>query len=606
INSLFFLQDQLGVPSKHIHVVGHSLGAQLAGYTGEYLKSHGAILGRITGLDPAEPYFEGTDPVVRLDPTDAELVDVIHTDAGPIITGDKYQRRKDVTATPPALDEALHMFSVSASRASSELTNEETVRRPWDSSAHIGNLSTDLGNPSTHLWIILQTLRSFNRLKDSFNIPWESFNMPWESFYRPWDPFYRPWDSSADLGNLSTDLGNPSTYLGNPSTYLGNPSTYLGNPFADLGILSQIWDPSLLMSPPTGLGILQPSGHFDFYPNGGVRMPGCGAHFVDAVAKEQGNIPYGLRRFIGCNHIRSYEYFTESINSECPFLSIECGSWEAYWKGLCWECGDDWSRCARMGAHTDSYLNYSLPDVPLKKMYLITGPDSPFCTLHHRVRVIMSYTAAARRHGGDIGVFHITLFGQHGASPRLKLNPEEMFFEPGNVYSYMIGTADLGHLHYVVLEWSYVTAYYNPLSWRLLSNPVVYVNRIHIDSIEMQERYEFCGLDMPFHSGTQRQLEWQAGCPEQAPPPGASFLGTIINFDVEDTISNNIDAVNSGLNSLGNGQFINNLASSANQATRELMEDARRRMGTRFSKTSSISEERNQGTWKGDREGSFS
>ena len=32
------------------------------------------------GLDPAGPYFENTDPSVRLDPTDALFVDVIHTD----------------------------------------------------------------------------------------------------------------------------------------------------------------------------------------------------------------------------------------------------------------------------------------------------------------------------------------------------------------------------------------------------------------------------------------------------------------------------------------------------------------------------------------------
>ena len=32
------------------------------------------------GLDPAGPYFDNTDPSVRLDPTDARFVDVIHTD----------------------------------------------------------------------------------------------------------------------------------------------------------------------------------------------------------------------------------------------------------------------------------------------------------------------------------------------------------------------------------------------------------------------------------------------------------------------------------------------------------------------------------------------
>ncbi|KAK3855350.1 hypothetical protein Pcinc_038251 [Petrolisthes cinctipes] len=429
-----------GVDLKRVHVVGHSLGAQMAGYTGHYLSLHGATLGRITGLDPAEPYFEGTDPVVSLDPGDATLVDVIHTDAGPIITG--------------------------------------------------------------------------------------------------------------------------------------------------------------------GLGIQLPAGRLDFYPNGGVTMPGCGAHLVESVAKEQGNIPYGIRRFIGCNHIRSYEYFTESINTKCPFLGIECLSWDAYWKGNCWQCKNEndstGSSCAMMGAHanipyipTNTNTNTThqhrqlqlLQQMSLRlensggtKLFLITGSDSPFCSFHHRVSVVMSYTPPARQHGGDIGIFYITLVGRV-SSRRIQLNPEEIFFEPGNVYTYMIGTEDLGHLKSAKLEWSYVTAYYNPLTWRLLSTPAVYVNRIHINSIEMQERYEFCGMDQAFQSGWVRHLEWQPVCPQQAPPPGASFLGTIINFDVEDTITNNIDAVNSGLNSLGNGQLINNLASSANQAARELMEDAKRRVG---------------------------
>ena len=37
--------------------------------------------GVLLGLDPAGPYFEGTPPEVRLDPTDANFVDVIHSNA---------------------------------------------------------------------------------------------------------------------------------------------------------------------------------------------------------------------------------------------------------------------------------------------------------------------------------------------------------------------------------------------------------------------------------------------------------------------------------------------------------------------------------------------
>ena len=38
-----------------------------------------------TGLDPAQPYFEDTQPEVRLDATDAEFVDIVHTDGRDII-----------------------------------------------------------------------------------------------------------------------------------------------------------------------------------------------------------------------------------------------------------------------------------------------------------------------------------------------------------------------------------------------------------------------------------------------------------------------------------------------------------------------------------------
>ncbi|KAJ7383379.1 hypothetical protein OS493_028460 [Desmophyllum pertusum] len=63
------------------HIVGFSLGAHVAGYAGSRLKLNGLTLARITGLDPAGPGFSAEDPALRLDPSDARFVDVIHTDA---------------------------------------------------------------------------------------------------------------------------------------------------------------------------------------------------------------------------------------------------------------------------------------------------------------------------------------------------------------------------------------------------------------------------------------------------------------------------------------------------------------------------------------------
>lgn len=70
------LQEDHGLKPEDVHLIGHSLGAHTAGYAAERIPG----IGRITGLDPAEPYFQGMDSEVRLDPSDAMFVDVIHTD----------------------------------------------------------------------------------------------------------------------------------------------------------------------------------------------------------------------------------------------------------------------------------------------------------------------------------------------------------------------------------------------------------------------------------------------------------------------------------------------------------------------------------------------
>lgn len=77
------LHKNLAVPLSHIHVTGHSLGAHISGFTGYYVRQYlGGKISRISGLDPAGPLFLLATSRSRLDPTDANFVDVIHTDAG--------------------------------------------------------------------------------------------------------------------------------------------------------------------------------------------------------------------------------------------------------------------------------------------------------------------------------------------------------------------------------------------------------------------------------------------------------------------------------------------------------------------------------------------
>ncbi|XP_075224468.1 endothelial lipase-like isoform X2 [Lycorma delicatula] len=65
--------------SNEIHIIGHSLGAHVAGVAGNIFSG---TVGRITGLDPAKPGYELADSAEVLSNDDAEFVDVIHTAAG--------------------------------------------------------------------------------------------------------------------------------------------------------------------------------------------------------------------------------------------------------------------------------------------------------------------------------------------------------------------------------------------------------------------------------------------------------------------------------------------------------------------------------------------
>uniref|UniRef100_T1J6R0 Vitellogenin domain-containing protein n=1 Tax=Strigamia maritima TaxID=126957 RepID=T1J6R0_STRMM len=78
---LRFLKQEANLDLKRVHIIGQGLGAHVAGYAGKTSK-----VGRITALDPVDPYFSGSDTKVRLDKSDADFVDVIHTDGSSLLT----------------------------------------------------------------------------------------------------------------------------------------------------------------------------------------------------------------------------------------------------------------------------------------------------------------------------------------------------------------------------------------------------------------------------------------------------------------------------------------------------------------------------------------
>ncbi|XP_037078473.1 LOW QUALITY PROTEIN: pancreatic triacylglycerol lipase-like [Pollicipes pollicipes] len=396
-NFIRLLKKLFDTPPEQVHVIGHSLGAHLAGYVGVFLQQRGVRLGRITGLDPAEPHFENTDPVVRLDPTDAGFVDVIHTDSGPLISG--------------------------------------------------------------------------------------------------------------------------------------------------------------------GLGLLQPIGHMDFFPNGGKKQPGCGTSVFDAIKKEEGSLIYGLRRFIGCNHLRAYEFFTESINSQCGFMAVECDSYDKFAQGECGICSPDHGNCHRLGYHADRHLTpldrakirqLSQPRFDLlglvpppvgRTFYLMTGNAVPFCRRHIRVTVSLSDIPAAVRHGGDMGTLSVRFHSAKNSSAWHRFSQGDMSSKPGQDYSSLTPVSFTGEPTAIELEWRYASSLLNPLTWRLLSQPMIHVNRVLAVSVESRQRYVFCGEDLPLFSGRPSRLRFNRRCRAQRKPGPSSLFATFAGFDLVSGVGQSVSGL---------------------------------------------------------------
>ncbi len=224
----------------NFHIIGHSLGSHIAGYAGQRLSGK---LGRITGLDPAGPYFENTDPIVRLDPTDAVFVEVIHT------------------------------------------------------------------------------------------------------------------DGSANLA--------------------------------------------------LGLGLSQPLGHVDYYPNGGRNQPKCPqvtgkliTGFLDLITVDLNSIEENF----SCSHTAAFYYYIDSIRAACKFLAYPCKSANDFNNGKCLKCGE--RGCNRMGY-------WSSPKKDLGTLYLATqSPESySYCKQSFAVTLESNKVENLSRTTGKFTVYFETKSG---------------------------------------------------------------------------------------------------------------------------------------------------------------------------------------------------
>lgn len=81
-----YIADITGANIRDFHLIGFSAGAHVVGGAGATVTSLGlGTIPRITGLDPAHPFLTVNRTDNRLDTTDADFVDVIHTNSGDLL-----------------------------------------------------------------------------------------------------------------------------------------------------------------------------------------------------------------------------------------------------------------------------------------------------------------------------------------------------------------------------------------------------------------------------------------------------------------------------------------------------------------------------------------
>lgn len=182
----------------------------------------------------------------------------------------------------------------------------------------------------------------------------------------------------------------------------------------------------------------------------------------------------------------------------------------------CSSCDEPGRLCMRMGFH--SYEDYVAqqarglikPQDPPPVFYLMTGERKPFCRLHYKITVRVSSHDESTLHGGEIGTLSIRLHGEHSkkTTERMKFSSKAMYFEPGFEYTALLPGKDLRDPGHATVFWEYQTNILNPLTWRILSSPRIYLEYILIESLESSETYlKLCPLhESAILSGTENLL----------------------------------------------------------------------------------------------------
>ncbi|XP_051937153.1 inactive pancreatic lipase-related protein 1-like [Hippocampus zosterae] len=239
-----------------------------------------------------------------------------------------------------------------------------------------------------------------------------------------------------------------------------------------------------------GLGMSQPIGHIDFYPNGGELMPGCKAN--KGNPKDLDAIWEGTNRFDACNHIRAYQYYEESILKSQGFVGFPCSDAATFAAGKCFPCADD--KCPLMGLYADRFPLTNTTSQT--KYFLNTGNAKPFARYSYNLKLTLDGPSWS-----NPGFMYVALAGQSGSTKEYRLHVGTM--KPGKVYEVHIDAeVDVSPVKEVKFRWN--NHILNPL------NPKYGASKVELLRAKDKKVTLFCGTQNVAENVIQSVLPCQA------------------------------------------------------------------------------------------------
>ncbi|XP_068599312.1 lipoprotein lipase [Brachionichthys hirsutus] len=237
------------------------------------------------------------------------------------------------------------------------------------------------------------------------------------------------------------------------------------------------------------IGIQQPVGHVDIYPNGGNFQPGC--NLRGALEKIAHFGIFAISDAVKCEHERSVHLFIDSLlNEQEVAKAYRCGSSDTFDRGMCLSCHK--SRCNTVG-----YDIGKVRKARSAQMYTKTRAAMPFRVYHYQLKIRFS---SKMNHPEVEPLLAVSLYGTRGEAENLELQLKEKI-ATNQTHSFLLVTEkDVGDLLMLTFKWEETNGWTSSGILKMVSSwwhgdsesANVEVHKIRIRAGETQRKTVFC------------------------------------------------------------------------------------------------------------------